>query len=571
MNKRKKSKKTIRSELVSMLIGTSIITMLVVGGILSGIIFRWSSLALRDDMDFYMESVQRQFTDHLLFWEESVIYLSENAEMKRFFRNGSVDGIEQVMEQGVNLFSNQNMISDAYPVVSDYYVFGKNMKYMGMHFYPETQSSKNTKNKRILDGIKRYKDQDEKFYYRKNGQEVECYFSVYDDDLTRLGYCAVIFDMDNIQRIFSQLGKYETYYWSVQTSKGMEIGGTGLNGISKKQLVNADGIVNKGYKKFIYKVHQDSFGLSTYILIPKSKLYLDIQTGFLLAWGISISMFGAVVIAVVWYSRRVTYPLQRIVKKIEQVGAGDFETKLEDYNIEELQQISDSFNEMTLKIDHLIKEVYENQLLAKEARLQYLQAQINPHFMFNVLTMIALRVKRHKDDELYHIVTSFAGLMRGKLFRKNEVEIKLKEEMEIAGFYLYLQGERFKDIITYSIYWESEDLKECFVPRLCIEPVVENAVIHGLEPKGAEGKIEVSVRKSSEDVIEIVVEDNGVGFDVNHIDDKKDNVNPRVGVMNIQRLIHNLYGESYGMKFQSKIGEGTRVEFYLPVKKDKTV
>lgn len=568
---KRQNKKTIRSEMVNMLVWTSIMTMLLVGGGLSVIIFQWSSIALREDMDFYMESVEKQFTNHLLFRERSVIYLSENENMNYFFRTGSTEGIEKVMKQGINLFSNQNMVSDTFPIVSDYYVFSKNMEYKGIHFYPETQSADNIKNTRIIDGIKRYRDQDKMFYYRKNGQEIECYFSVYDDDMERMGYCVAIFDMENINKIFSKLEKYQTYYWSIQTNDGTEIGGTGLNGILKDELINLDGEIKKDHKKYLYKKNQDSFGLSTYIIIPKSKLYLDIRPGFQLAWTIAVSMFIAVVVSALYYSRRVTYPLQRIVKKIEQVGTGDFETKLENYNILEFQQISNSFNEMTVRIETLIKEVYETQLLVKEARLQYLQAQINPHFMFNVLTMIAIKVKKHRDEELYQTVTSFAGLMRGKLFRRNEVEIKLKEEMEIAGFYLYLQSERFKDIITYNIEWESDEIKECYVPRLCIEPIVENAVIHGLEPKGTEGRIRVAIREASEDSINIVVEDDGVGFNVNEMDDRKDNKNPRVGVMNIQRLIRNLYGDKYGVLFQSEIGKGTIVTVCLPMRKDRTV
>lgn len=569
--KKTKIKKTIRSELVGMLIGTGITTMLVIGGVLSFILFRWSAVTLKSDINSDMESIQQQFTNHLLFWEESIIYLSENSEMEAFFGDGLTDGVEQVLEQGVNLFSNQNMVSETYPIVSDYYVLNENMKYVGMHYYPETQSAKNRKDKRILDGVKRYKEQNQMFYYRTNGQQIECYFSVYDSDLERRGYCVAMFDMDSIERIFAKLRKYETYYWSVQSNGSMPLVGTGLNGISQKDFVNSEGIIKKERKAYLYRVCQNSFGISTYILIPKSKMYLNIRPGFRMAWAISISMFLAVIVAVLWYSRRITYPIQSIIKKIEQVGTGDFETKLENYNIEEFQQISDSFNDMTLKIDHLIKEVYENQILVKETRLQYLQAQINPHFMFNVLTMIALRVKRHHDEELYHMVTSFAGLMRGKLFRKNEVEIKLEEEMNIVGFYLYLQGERFKDMITYSIFWESEELKGCFVPRLCIEPLVENAVIHGVEPKGTEGKIEVSVIKASKTSIKVIIEDDGIGFDVEYMDDKKNNMNPRVGVINIQRLIRNLYGEEYGIKIISESGKGTVVEVLLPMKKDKTV
>ena len=118
--KRRNNKKTIRSELVKLLVWTSILTMLVVGGGLSIIIFRWSSIALREDMDFYMESIQQQFTNYLLFWEESVIYLSENEKMNTFFRTGTTDGVQSAMEQGINLFSNQNMVSDTFPIVSDY-------------------------------------------------------------------------------------------------------------------------------------------------------------------------------------------------------------------------------------------------------------------------------------------------------------------------------------------------------------------------------------------------------------------------------------------------------------------
>ena len=125
---KRQNKKTIRSEMVNMLVWTSIMTMLLVGGGLSVIIFQWSSIALREDMDFYMESVEKQFTNHLLFWERSVIYLSENENMNYFFRTGSTEGIEKVMKQGVNLFSNQNMVSDTFPIVSDYYVFSKNIK-----------------------------------------------------------------------------------------------------------------------------------------------------------------------------------------------------------------------------------------------------------------------------------------------------------------------------------------------------------------------------------------------------------------------------------------------------------
>lgn len=575
IRKRHKSKnqKTVRSELIRMLVSTCMITMLVVGIVLSVLIFRWSAIKAREDMEFYMESVQQQFSDKLLFLEESVTYLSVNDEIDSFFlhNEGTEENLQKVLEQGVNLFSSRNLIGETFPVVKDYYIFNKEMGFVSTHFYPETQTAITQTNVRLVDGIKRYQKQDQMFYYRKNGKEVECYFSIYDDQLERKGYCVAILDMNSIAKIFSQLSKYETYYWGIVSDEPEIIDGEQLKGIALDDLEKHEGTIDHQKIKYLYRMKHHSFGLSAYVLIPESKLYLNIFPQFQMAWIISLSMVIAVVAAIILYSIRFTKPLQNIVEKIEQVGEGDFEAKLGNYNIAEFQQISDAFNEMTQKMVHLIKEVYETQLLVKEARLKYLQAQINPHFMFNVLTMIAIRVKRHKDDELYHMVTSFAGLMQGKLFRKNEVEIPLEEEMKIVGFYLYLQGERFKDIITYDILWESEDLKKCFVPRLCIEPFVENAVIHGLEKKDSEGKIQITISQSEADMLKIVVEDDGVGFDVSHIDEKTDNKNPRVGIMNIQRLIHNLYGEKYGIQVNSEINKGTKVEVYLPVKTEKMI
>ena len=323
--------------------------------------------------------------------------------------------------------------------------------------------------------------------------------------------------------------------------------------------------------KYYYKEKRTSFGLSTYIVIPKNKLYIDIEPGFRLAWFVALSSFVGVFVVIFFISRTLTKPLHTIIGKMKEVGRGDFATRLENYDLLEFQEISDSFNDMTDKIDHLIKEVYEAQLLAKEARIQYLQAQINPHFMFNVLSMISIRLQMKKDKEIYPLVNAFAGLMQGKLFRKNEIEIPLREEMEIASFYLYLSGERFKNFVTYEIIWEDESLKDCMIPKLCIEPIIENAMIHGLEPKKEKGYIRVHIRLTPQKDLCIRIEDDGVGFNMEEVMTSEERKTPRVGIMNIQRLIHNLYGEKYGVHIQSQINQGTVVKVYLPFSKERQV
>ena len=144
--------------------------------------------------------------------------------------------------------------------------------------------------------------------------------------------------------------------------------------------------------------------------------------------------------------------------------------------------------------------------------------------------------------------------------------------MEIVEFYLYLQGQRFRDMVQYDIVWESEDLKKCKIPRLSVEPLVENSMIHGLEPKGEEGYIHVEIKtvqkkEQEERMLLIIVEDDGVGFDIEkwNLQVKEEGGHPQVGIMNIQRLVKNLYGDSYGLKVESEPGKGTYIELLLPL------
>ena len=128
-------------------------------------------------------------------------------------------------------------------------------------------------------------------------------------------------------------------------------------------------------------------------------------------------------------------------------------------------------------------------------------------------------------------------------------------------------------MINYKIIWESKDLKKCLIPRLCVQPLVENAVVHGLEPKGARGHVWVTIKKSGCRKISIIVEDDGKGFDMEEWKEKisEKGKNPRVGIMNVQRLISNLYGEGYGMEMKSMPDKGTRVELILPFTTEKLI
>ena len=201
------------------------------------------------------------------------------------------------------------------------------------------------------------------------------------------------------------------------------------------------------------------------------------------------------------------------------------------------------------------------QLLAAQLQIRYLQSQINPHFLFNVLTSISLEAKLDGSEELYQMTHALAQLLQGKIFRQDSIKIPLREELEIVRYYLYLQGRRFADWLSYRCECEDEPLLDCLVPRLCVEPLVENAVVHGIEPKAAPGEIRVLVRREGEALL-IEVNDDGVGFRAGSESGKR---HSHVGLHNIERLVANLYGEGYGLTIESAENRGTRVLLRLPV------
>lgn len=215
----------------------------------------------------------------------------------------------------------------------------------------------------------------------------------------------------------------------------------------------------------------------------------------------------------------------------------------------------------------LVTEVYETQLVATRAQINYLQAQMNPHFLFNVLSMIEMKAAVNGDREVQRMLFKLSGLYQGKIFRKDRYFIPLAEEMEIVDFYLSLQNSRFGDKITYSIEYEGgrEHYQACMVPRLSIEPSVENAVCHGLEPKEDNGHIRIRIKMSPEEELLIRIEDDGVGFDPGiEGQNQEDGRHSHVGIENTDKMIKNLCGENYGLEISSTPGKGTTVIVRLP-------
>ena len=560
-------KRTLKKELMRTLLGTAIVIFFLVGGVLSFFMLKQSLKYRIDDLNFYLNSIKGQIDGYMGFLEDSVLSLRRSEEIERFLKEGTTDkdNLSRVLDKSVNLFSSSNLVGDIYPFVKDLYIVSNNKKMVGTHFYYTSYLNEKDKQYRIKNILEEYISENRRFSYYTSGDDLELYFTIYDEELEKEGYGIAVLSKTAINYIVNILEeKYTSFAYMFKDETDKILMGRSIPLISSLDIKGNNGDVEYENHTYIYNMSKNSFGLSSCMVVPYRRLFVMAVEDFGTIIFIFISLIIGIILVILYISNKLVSPLSTIVLKMKQVGKGDFRTKLDTYEILELDEISVSFNEMTDKISHLIKEVYEAGLLIKEARIKYLQAQINPHFMFNVLSMIAIRLKLNKDEELYKMVQAFAGLMRGKLFRKDEIEIRINEEIEIAEFYLYLSKERFKNKVSYEINWEDEKLKTLFIPKLCIEPVVENAMIHGIEPKDDRGYINVKIEQQNNEVLLITVADNGVGFDKDKVISGEKEGSPKVGLMNINRLINNLYGSEYGIEVESKIGKGTKVIIKLP-------
>lgn len=259
-------------------------------------------------------------------------------------------------------------------------------------------------------------------------------------------------------------------------------------------------------------------------------------------------------------------PLRQMLHTIGSIGSGDFSVRMDETPYTETTAISHAFNDMADRLDTLFQEVYQRGLLLRDAEIHQLESQIQPHFIFNILELINVRCMVAGQPAICTTVQNLAQLLRASVVNHGKQIITLQEELDSVKYYLALQKERFEEKLQYTVDVEDDKLLGCYLPKLTIQPLVENSIVHGLEPKRHGGWVRVSIWEE-EDAVYIRVHDDGVGFDPSAIpqpgsDDKH---HTHVALHNIERRFQLLYGEPYGMSIKSEPGHGTSIVLTLPI------
>lgn len=304
-------------------------------------------------------------------------------------------------------------------------------------------------------------------------------------------------------------------------------------------------------------------------LYPQSLLIKKVLEGIRTYITLGVMLIIICLIAAVVISLKSTGFLNEFIHAMESVRNRNYDIRIKEYKNAEINSLGRAFNEMMDELRELIRNKYESQILLNEMEIRFLQHQMNPHFLFNVLLTIQIKAKRSGNETIYKMVSKLSALLRASIYTNNVDRITVGEELEYTEFYLYLQKMRFEDRFFYKIIVEDEELKKSIIPKFVIEPIVENAVIHGIENIENEGVIRIVLKKMGTDLL-VTVQDNGAGFDVkeyfNSLEQAENGSSrEKIGLKNVDLRLRHIYGEEYRIKIKSKINTGTTIYIKIPI------
>lgn len=354
---------------------------------------------------------------------------------------------------------------------------------------------------------------------------------------------------------------------SIISTKDKRLIGTNyINGIKiKKSLIYEDEhkVERDNIKYMQVTSNLNEYGWAIVEEIPLSVIRQPIDD--LTEKAILVLLLVSIISIIVSYrlSVSITRPILNIRNNMNEVMEGNLKIQIKENRYDEIGQLEKSFNGMVRWLEESIDEIKNKEEQKRTAELSFLQAQINPHFLYNTLSGIRFLVSMNKVEESEEMLYRFTKLLRSLLPKSSEM-IRLEEEIENIKNYTELQKMRYPDCFEV-IYDIDSDINDFKVPSFILQPIVENAILYSMEKEDNLGEISVSGYRSKEG-IRIVIEDNGIGMSRNKLESilsKEASIN-RVGLINVQERVQLNYGPEYGLEVESVEGEGSKVTFILP-------
>ena len=564
---------TLKRELTFLMILTSVCTLLSVCAAVFYVFFSFFFQKTQEDIEYVLRYTSQQYEAHMQFIEDSVIAIRHNTVLDEFFQKEEYDleEIEPQLSYSMELFSERNMVERQLPFVTGIYLFNNGNECIYEHYYATTLAAGREQKRKYEKLQQEFKGTSDQYACLSDEDELNIFFRIYDENMAEKGTGIVQISQSAVAKVLETVQLYHNGGWAVLNKNDQLLVSEGAPELVKKLQTSENswsGTKDLEGAKVIGYGNPCGFGVRTVITVGYGNIFSILKptlfivlVGFVVVLGIAFLVSYAI-------SYRFTKPVTRMIQSIQAFGKPDLNVRMEDSSILEFHDMGIVFNEMADRIEYLITQVYEKEIVAARSQVKYLQSQINPHFQFNILAMLSLKAKMAGNEEVYDGLNAFSRLMQGKIFREKEIKIKVKEELEIVQFYLYLQKSRYQAKLSYEVKLEDEKIGEDLIPRLLIEPLVENAVSHGLEPKREKGNLQVLLYER--EMLYIWVKDDGVGVGQNQMkaEENKENIpHTHVGWENTKKMLRILYGDHYKFQVWSEPGKGTEIEIAVPIER----
>ena len=393
----------------------------------------------------------------------------------------------------------------------------------------------------------------------------------------KIGYVVCDVDTKNLEKIMDKYRIDRTAFMWLQPTGDRPIDTLGdldaeqtkeYNALEKSIACGKKAENETNSKQEFFRIDLQHYNLTAYSMMPQKVLRQNQRNLTINLLAIALLMICVSMIITGFISSGLTRPLELLMNTIQKIGNGNVQLRAKIVKKDEIGELAQKFNEMLDQMEELKQKEYQAKQLLNRAEYKALQAQVNPHFLYNTLDTMASIAEIRNCPEVSHMSQSLALIFRYSLNMKNPFST-VEHEIAHLKNYTYVMDMRMHDNIQYTFDVDETTLKSK-LPRLSLQPIVENAINHGLRNKRGKKKIGIQIKRKQMDLV-ICIEDNGIGMDTSAINEslskneldfvEKGN---SIGLHNINARLKMLYGNTYGMYLESTLGEGTKVFMILP-------
>lgn len=393
----------------------------------------------------------------------------------------------------------------------------------------------------------------------------------------KIGYVVCDVDTKNLEKIMDKYRIDRTAFMWLQPTGDRPIDTLGdldaeqtkeYNALEKSIACGKKAENETNSKQEFFCIDQQHYNLTAYSMMPQKVLRQNQRNLTINLLAIALLMICVSMIITGFISSGLTRPLELLMNTIQKIGNGNVQLRAKIVKEDEIGELAQKFNEMLDQMEELKQKEYQTKQLLNRAEYKALQAQVNPHFLYNTLDTMASIAEIRNCPEVSHMSQSLALIFRYSLNMKDPFST-VENEIAHLKNYIYVMDMRMHDNIQYTFDVDEMTLKSK-LPRLSLQPIVENAINHGLRNKRGKKKIGIQIKREQMDLV-ICIEDNGIGLDTSAINEslRKNELDfvekgNSIGLHNINARLKMLYGNQYGMHLESMLGEGTKVFMILP-------